>query len=115
MADIYYKKPNGEVFRYEPGRMKKDSCDKKYTLCDKNGKAVQKPKKKVQYTSNETLIENKGVASVIFDYQKDAHLQQRHRILNITLDNIFDESEPPELPAGYEEFGKLETPPDNLY
>ena len=46
MADIYYKKPNGEVFRYEPGRMRKDSCDKKYTLCDKNGKAVQKPKKK---------------------------------------------------------------------
>ena len=70
---------------------------------------------KLTNTSNETLIENKGVASVIFDYQKDAHLQQRHRILNITLDNIFDESEPPELPAGYEEFGKLETPPDNLY
>jgi len=43
---------------------------------------------KLTNTSNETLIQNKGVASVIFDYQKDAHLQQRHRILNITLDNI---------------------------
>ena len=46
MADVYYKKPNGEVFRYAPGRMKKSSCDSKYTLCDINGKAIQKAKEK---------------------------------------------------------------------
>ena len=48
MSDIYYKKPNGEVFRYEAGRMKKDSCDAKFTLCDKNGKAIAKAKKEVK-------------------------------------------------------------------
>ena len=48
MADIFYKKPNGEVFKYEAGRMQKDSCDKKYTLCDAKGKAVVKTKKKAE-------------------------------------------------------------------
>mgnify|MGYP003148449116 FL=1 len=42
MADVFYKKPNGEVFKYEPGRMKKSSCDSKYTECDAKGKAVEK-------------------------------------------------------------------------
>ena len=46
MTYIYYKKPNGEVFKYQAGRMKKSSCDKKYILCDANGKAITKPKKK---------------------------------------------------------------------
>ena len=46
MAHIYYKKPNGEVFRYEPGRMVKSSCDSKFTLCDAKGKAIQKAKEK---------------------------------------------------------------------
>ena len=42
MADVYYKKPNGEVFKFEPGRMQKHSCDEKYALCDKGGKAIKK-------------------------------------------------------------------------
>ena len=48
MADIFYKKPNGEVIKYEPGRMKKSSCDSKYTECDAKGKAIEKkaPKEK---------------------------------------------------------------------
>ena len=46
MADVYYKKPNGEVIKYQAGRMKKSSCEIKYTLCDAGGKAVQKKKKK---------------------------------------------------------------------
>ena len=45
MADVFYKKPNGEVFKYEAGRMKKASCDDKYTLCDLNGKEVKAEKK----------------------------------------------------------------------
>ena len=48
MADIYYKKPNGEVFLYQAGRMKKSSCDSKYTLCDSNGKEVKKETKKAK-------------------------------------------------------------------
>ena len=48
MADIFYKKPNGEVIKYAPGRMKKSSCEKKYAKCDSMGKAIEKkaPKKK---------------------------------------------------------------------
>ena len=42
MADIYYKKRDGEVFKYQAGRMKKSSCDKKYTECDAKGKAIEK-------------------------------------------------------------------------
>ena len=45
MAEVYYKKPNGEVFKYQAGRMKKASCDEKYTLCDNKGKAVTVEKK----------------------------------------------------------------------
>ena len=45
MADVYYKKPSGEVFKYQAGRMKKSSCDKKYTLCDAKGKSVTVEKK----------------------------------------------------------------------
>jgi len=45
MADVYYKKPSGEVFKYQAGRMKKSSCDEKYTLCDLNGKEVKAEKK----------------------------------------------------------------------
>ena len=48
MADVYYKKPNGEVFKYAPGRMKKSSCDEKYKLCDAKGKAVKKETKKAK-------------------------------------------------------------------
>jgi len=48
MADVYYKKPNGEVFRYEPGRMVKSSCDSKFTLCDAKGKAIKKEEKKAE-------------------------------------------------------------------
>ena len=48
MADVYYKKPNGEVFRYAPGRMKKSSCDSKYTLCDIKGKVIKKEEKKAE-------------------------------------------------------------------
>jgi len=44
MSDTYYKKPNGEVFRYEAGRMKKDSCEAKYTLCDSKGKEIKAEK-----------------------------------------------------------------------
>ena len=50
MADIYYKKPNGEVFRYEAGRMKKSSCDSKYTECDAKGKTVEKKTTKKKAT-----------------------------------------------------------------
>ena len=42
MADVFYKKPSGEVFKYEAGRMKKSSCDSKYTECDAKGKAIEK-------------------------------------------------------------------------
>ena len=42
MADSYYKKPDGEVFKFERGRMKESSCDLKYAKCDKNGKEVKK-------------------------------------------------------------------------
>ena len=45
MADVYYKKPNGEVFKYQAGRMKKSSCDEKYTLCSIDGKEVKAEKK----------------------------------------------------------------------
>ena len=51
MADVYYKKPNGEVFKYQAGRMKKSSCDEKYTLCDLNGKAVKIETKKAKWRS----------------------------------------------------------------
>jgi hypothetical protein len=44
MAEVYYKKPNGEIFKYQAGRMKKTSCDSKYTLCDSRGKPVEKKK-----------------------------------------------------------------------
>ena len=47
MSNVFYKKPNGEVFRFELGRMKKSSCDAKYVLCDASGKEVKQeaPKK----------------------------------------------------------------------
>ena len=45
VAEVYYKKPNGEVFKYQAGRMKKSSCDSKYTLCDIGGKATKVEKK----------------------------------------------------------------------
>ena len=45
MAEVYYKKPNGEIFKYQAGRMKKSSCDENYTLCDANGKEVKVEKK----------------------------------------------------------------------
>ena len=48
MADVFYKKPNGEVFKYEAGRMKKSSCDSKYTLCSANGKEIKKETKKAK-------------------------------------------------------------------
>ena len=48
MADVYYKKPNGEVFKYQAGRMKKASCDSKYALCDIKGKAIKKETKKAK-------------------------------------------------------------------
>tara|TARA_Y100001963_G_C6518656_1_gene325567 strand:- start:308 stop:466 length:159 start_codon:yes stop_codon:yes gene_type:complete len=42
----YFKKPNGEVFPYQPGRMKRSSCEEKYTLCDKEGNEIKKEVKK---------------------------------------------------------------------
>ena len=42
----YFKKPNGEVFPYQAGRMKRSSCEAKYTLCDSNGKEIKKEVKK---------------------------------------------------------------------
>ena len=44
---IFYKKPNGEVFKFEAGKMKKSSCDAKFVLCDVSGKEIKKeaPKK----------------------------------------------------------------------
>ena len=48
MADVFYKKPSGEVFKYQAGRMKKSSCDEKYTLCDINGKEIKKETKKAK-------------------------------------------------------------------
>ena len=45
MADVFYKKPSGEIFKYQAGRMKKTSCDEKYTLCDINGKEAKETKK----------------------------------------------------------------------
>ena len=44
MAEVYYKKPNGEIFKYQAGRMKKASCDSKYTLCDAIGKEIKDKK-----------------------------------------------------------------------
>ena len=41
MADVYFKKPNGEVVRYEAGRMKLSSCESKYIKCDANGKEIK--------------------------------------------------------------------------
>ena len=48
MADVFYKKPSGEVFKYQAGRMKKSSCDEKYTLCDIKGKEIKKETKKAK-------------------------------------------------------------------
>ena len=46
---MFYRKPNGEYFKYEPGRMKKSSCDKKYVECDFQGKDLKpKPKAKAK-------------------------------------------------------------------
>ena len=45
MADVYFKKPNGEVVRYEAGRMKLSSCESKYIKCDVNGKEIKAVKK----------------------------------------------------------------------
>ena len=42
----FFKKPNGEVFPYQAGRMKRSSCEEKYTLCDINGKEIKKEVKK---------------------------------------------------------------------
>ena len=53
MTNVFYKKPNGEVFLYEAGRMKKSSCDQKYVLCDANGKDIKpKPKAKKDVVDN---------------------------------------------------------------
>tara|TARA_Y100000310_G_C20548102_1_gene746629 strand:+ start:330 stop:500 length:171 start_codon:yes stop_codon:yes gene_type:complete len=53
MVNTFYKKPNGEYFRFEPGRMKKSSCDKKYVLCDFQGKEIKsKPKAKKDKVDN---------------------------------------------------------------
>ena len=49
MENVFYRKPNGEYFRYEPGRMKKSSCDQKYVLCDVSGK--ESPKKEPKKSS----------------------------------------------------------------
>ena len=47
--NMFYRKPNGEYFKYEPGRMKKSSCDKKYVECDFQGKDLKpKPKAKAK-------------------------------------------------------------------
>ena len=46
MGAVYYKKPNGEVFKFERGRMKESSCEAKYTLCDISGKEIKKVEKK---------------------------------------------------------------------
>lgn len=46
MSDVFYKKPNGDVFKFQLGRMKKESCDKKFVLCDSNGKEIKKVEKK---------------------------------------------------------------------
>ena len=45
MADVYFKKPNGEVVRYEAGRMKLSSCEAKYIKCDAGGKEIKEVKK----------------------------------------------------------------------
>ena len=42
----YFKKPNGEVFPFQAGRHKRSSCEKKYILCDINGKEIKKEVKK---------------------------------------------------------------------
>ena len=46
MADIYYKKPNGEIFKYMQGKMVKASCDKKFVLCNADGKEIKEVIKK---------------------------------------------------------------------
>ena len=46
MADIYYKKPSGEIFKYMQGKMVKASCDKKFVLCDADGKEIKEVIKK---------------------------------------------------------------------
>jgi hypothetical protein len=42
----FYKKPNGEVFEFNVQRMVKESCDKKFMLCDKDGKEIKTEVKK---------------------------------------------------------------------
>jgi len=42
----YYKKPDGEVFLFQAGKMKKSSCDRKFVLCDASGNEIKKEKPK---------------------------------------------------------------------
>tara|TARA_R110002012_G_scaffold219735_1_gene391246 strand:- start:53 stop:220 length:168 start_codon:yes stop_codon:yes gene_type:complete len=48
MSRIYYKKPNGEVFEFVAGRVQKSSCDKKYIMCDADGKEIKAVKKEAK-------------------------------------------------------------------
>ena len=51
---IFYKKNDGEVFKFEVGKMKKSSCDAKFVLCDASGKEIVKeaPKKSSKKKGN---------------------------------------------------------------
>tara|TARA_R100001230_G_C5502232_1_gene45823 strand:- start:142 stop:300 length:159 start_codon:yes stop_codon:yes gene_type:complete len=43
--DIYYKKADGEIFKFERGKMKQSSCDAKFVKCDMNGNPIKEDKK----------------------------------------------------------------------
>ena len=46
MSRIYYKKPNGEIFEFVAGRVQRASCDRKYIMCDADGKEIKAAPKK---------------------------------------------------------------------
>tara|TARA_R100001594_G_C3881359_1_gene226034 strand:+ start:183 stop:368 length:186 start_codon:yes stop_codon:yes gene_type:complete len=59
MSRIYYKKPNGEIFEFVAGRVQKSSCDKKYIMCDADGKEIKAaPKKEVKKAKKEPEVKN---------------------------------------------------------
>ena len=44
--DIYFKKPDGEIFKFMRGKMALKSCQSKFIECDKSGKEIKKVSKK---------------------------------------------------------------------
>lgn len=46
MADIYFKKDNGSIFKFYKHSHDLDSCKTRFTECDVNGKTMAKKKSK---------------------------------------------------------------------